>query len=159
MKPYHDNAIGCVVALLNRDILREFRTADSCVRQATCLSGEYHPAVRRQIAALAAAAMRNATALAAEVLALGGMPIVPRHREPRALASKAIRQSPGTEHKMLAHYQRRVRMAERLGLFRLREVFLTILISKEQHLSHLGLLQAQSPSGRLYLLEYAWRSR
>ena len=143
MKPNQNSAIGRVVALLNGDILREFHTADACVRQAACLAGKDQPLVRRQIAVCAAAALRNATALAAEVFALGGMPIIPRHPKRQGLpASKSIDDLyPGTLRKILTHYQRRLRMAERLGLFRLREVLGEIVATKEQHLAHIGLIQ------------------
>jgi len=142
MKPYQNSAIGRVVALLNGDILREFHTADACVRQAACLAAKDYPVVRRQIAVCAAAALRNATALAAEIFALGGMPIIPRHPKRQGLpASKSIDLYPGTLRRMVTHYQRRLRMAERLGLFRLREVLGEIVATKEQHLAHIGLIQ------------------
>ncbi|HUI79753.1 MAG TPA: hypothetical protein VLY24_17625 [Bryobacteraceae bacterium] len=142
MKPYQDSAIRRIVELLNGDILREFQTADACMRKATCLSGKDYPVVRRQIAVCAAAALKNATALAAEVLALGGVPIIPRHPIRHWLpASRTIALYPGTVRRMLTHYRRRFRMADRLGLLRLREVFGEIVASKEQHLAHNGLIQ------------------
>ena len=49
---------------------------------------------------------------------------------------------------MLAHYRRRLRMAERLGLLRLREVFQQILNTKEWHLAHNGLIQAGDQTDR-----------
>ena len=135
MTPVRNSAIGRIVELLNGDILREFHAADACMREADCLSGK-NDLLRRHIAVCAAAAIRNATALAAEVLALGGMPIIPRRPKGQGLpASNAIGRHPGTVHRMLAHYRRRLRMAERLGLLRLREVLEEILTSKEQQLA------------------------
>jgi hypothetical protein len=49
---------------------------------------------------------------------------------------------------MLKHYRSRLRMAERLGLLRLREVFQQIVTTKEWHLAHSGLVQAGDPAGR-----------
>ena len=77
MKPRSNDAIERMVAVLNGDILREIRMADTCIRQADCLQKEYHPVVQRQMALCAAAALANATALAAEVLVLGGVPVDP----------------------------------------------------------------------------------
>jgi hypothetical protein len=49
---------------------------------------------------------------------------------------------------MLAHYRNRLRMAEKLGLLRLREVFQQIVDTKEWLLVHGGLAQAGDPAGR-----------
>jgi len=139
--------MGRVIELLNGDILREFQTADACLREVNCLSGKDYPVLRRQIAMSAAAALRNATSLAGEVLALGGIPIVPCRPKPQARpASITAGWYPGTSHEMLAHYRRRLRMAERLGLWRLQEVFEEILTSKERHLAHIGLVRNHGPA-------------
>jgi hypothetical protein len=148
-KAIRDHAIEQMVAGLNGDILREVRMADSCIRQATCLGREYHPVVHRQLALCAAAALSNATALAAEVLALGGVPVDPGAR----LHHGSTRSDPSQSHPVraratVAHYRSRLRMAERLGLLRLREVFQQIVSTKEWHLAHSGLIQTGDPAGR-----------
>lgn len=149
MKPRSNNAIERMVAVLNGDILREIRTADTCIRQADCLQREYHPVVQRQMALCAAAALANATALAAEVLALGGVPVDPGTQLQKGPAhSRPPESGPVRARTMLAHYRSRLRMAERLGLLRLREVFQQIVNTKEWHLAHCGLMQPGDPAGR-----------
>ena len=152
MNPCGDSTVKRIVRLLNGDIVREFYMADACLREATYLSREYHPAIRRQIAVCAAAALRNATALAAEVLALGGMPIAPRRPKQESLPEpKTTSLSPGSARRMLAHYRRRLRMAERLGLQQLREVFREIVATRERHLAHWGLIPVREPASRFIL--------
>lgn len=149
MKPRDDNAIERMVAVLNGDILREFRMADACIRQAGSLQREYHPVLQRQMALCAAAALANATALAAEVVALGGVPADPGAQLQEGPAhSRPFESHPARARSMLAHYRSRLRMAERLGLLRLREVFQQIVNTKEWHLVHSGLVQAGDPAGR-----------
>ena len=137
-----------LVAVLNRDILRELRMADDCIRRAGSLPREQHPAIQRQFTQCAAAAMNNATALAAEVLALGGVPVDPGPQP--AGASRAV-QAFAAPYRLMLHYRRRLRMAERLGLLRLREVFQQIVNTKEWHLAHCGQLQRGAPGADRYL--------
>ena len=137
----HFSARG-LAAMLNGDILREIRTADSCLRHATRLSREHYPVVASQIALCAAAAMANATALAAEVFALGAVPVVAGCRKVIAPStSTSLLPSPAQLRVVMAHYRRRLHMAEKLGLLRLRDVFRQIVDSKERHLSQSGLIQ------------------
>ena len=42
----------------------------------------------------------------------------------------------------LAHYQKRLAMAEKLGLLRLREVFQAIIASKRSHMKHAAIVAA-----------------
>lgn len=149
IKPSGDNAIERMVAVLNGDILREFRMADAYIRQAGCLQREHHPVLQRQMALCAAAALANATALAAEVVALGGVPVDPGATLPGGPAhSRPFESHPARARSMLAHYRNRLRMAERLGLHRLREVFQQIVHTKEWHLAQSGFVQAGDPAGR-----------
>ena len=147
MKPLQERTAGRLVGLLNGDILRELHMADTCLRQAACLPLSEYPVVRGQVAVCAAIALRNATALAVEVLALGGRPPIPRRLRRRPV-SDAVGSYPGKARKILAHYRRRLHMAERLGLSRLREVFREIVTAKEHHLAHEGLIQTHGPAAR-----------
>jgi len=126
---------------LNGDIQREFQFADTCLRRAQCLSAEECPVICRQVVICAATALANATALAAEVLALGGIPVLPAAGESGNIHLGLFRPRywPGSL-EMLTHYRRRLRMAEKLGLFRLCEVFQQILRTKEHHLAHAGVM-------------------
>jgi hypothetical protein len=149
MKPNRKEEMERMVTVLNGDILREFRLADTCIRQAACLPKKYHPVVQRQMALCAAAALANATARAAEVLALGGVPVDPGTRlHETAAGSRPAQGRPVRVRAMLAHYRSRLRMAEKLGLQRLREVFQQIVNSKEWHLAHSGVVRAGDPAGR-----------
>lgn len=149
MKPIRNDVIERMVVVLNGDILREIRMADTCLRQAGHLPREHHPVLQRQMALCAAAALANATALAAEVLALGGVPVDPGTQLQESPAHPMpIPSQPARPRAMLAHYRNRLRMAERLGLLRLREVFQQIVNTKEWHLTHSGLVQAGRPAGR-----------
>ena len=143
--PGCDTAMERLVRRLNGDILREFRMADDCVRHAGCLPKDYYPIVRRQIAACGAAALANATALASEVVALGGIPVLPACRKPD---SSAIPAWQAGARAMLEHYRRRLRMADRMGLHRLRGVFEQIVSTKERHLAHRRFTEAGEPPGR-----------
>lgn len=145
---------GCNIAMerlvrrLNRDILREFRMADDCVRHAGCLPKDYYPIVRRQIARCGAAALANATALASEVVALGGIPVLPRRAKQPESDSRVIPTWQAGARTILDHYRRRLRMADRMGLHRLRAVFEQIVSTKEKHLAHSRFTEAGDPPGR-----------
>lgn len=135
---------------LNGDIQREFQLADTCLRQVRCLQAEEYPVISRQVVVCAATALANATALAAEVLALGGIPTLPaageRSDSPPRMLRPCYRLG---SREMLTHYRRRLRMAERLGLFRLCEVFRQIVRSKEHHLAHAGGMTGSSAGRHL----------
>src|ERR1017187_7942766 len=63
-----------LIQALNEDIERELRIADEHIARAVSAHSFRKDAVQRPPSACAAAAMRHATALAAEVLHLGGVP-------------------------------------------------------------------------------------
>ncbi len=133
-------SLANLLTALNADIVQEVAAADHYLQLAGLVKRLQHPSIGHQIAVCAATAISNATALAAEVLVLGGAPPSPL---PRAVA-----QPPATsieEHVLdaraeLAHYQDRVDFAERLGLLRLRDVFQQIVQSKRRHLAHARLI-------------------
>ena len=128
------NTIEYVIAALNRDILQEMRMADDCIQRAGSVAQPYAH-FQSLIARYAASAMSNATALAAEVLSLGGVPrtYTPRPRG-RAQDTASIEEYLALAQSLVAHYQQRLAMAERLGLLRLREVLQGIVASKRSHL-------------------------
>jgi bacterioferritin (cytochrome b1) len=138
----YQSAIEYVIALLNADILRELRMADECIQRAGSVARQYLP-FRHLIAQCAASALSNASALAAEVLSLGGNPCfyAPGPVE-RAGAATSIEAYLAQAASLLAHYQDRLAMAERLGLTRLREVLQEIVASKRRHLNHAVLVAA-----------------
>ena len=115
-----------LIQALNEDIERELRIADEHIAralQANSLANSLRQdAVRRRSSACAAAAMRHATALAAEVLHLGGVPppCIPRDmpcsRDRLARASDLFRR-----------YRQRLKTANDLGLLRLEEVLREII--------------------------------
>ena len=124
---------------LNGDIQREFELADACLHQARFLPVETYPVIYRQIAACAATALANATALAAEVMALGGVPALTAGGKHGQSPAPSRRYRLGSR-EMLTHYRRRLRMAEGLGFPRLSEVFQQIVRTKELHLAHTGFM-------------------
>jgi hypothetical protein len=111
-----------LIEALNEDIARELRIADTHIARARSATSFRKDTVRRESSACAAAALRHATALAAEVLHLGGVPpsCVPRDmpcsRDRLARASDLFRR-----------YRERLRMANDLGLLRLEEVLREII--------------------------------
>jgi len=133
-----------LVAALNADIVREAAAAEEYLRLARFFRPLRDRAMCHQIAVCAATALSNATMLAAEVLALGGVP-------PSALQVRDRPQSMD-EHitktqAALAHYQSRLAMARRLELLRLQEVFRDIVRSKRRHLAHAGVLASAGGEG------------
>ena len=139
MKLEWELLIRRLVRGLNGDIQREFQLADAYLRQARFLPVEQYPVICRQIAGCAAAALANATALAAEVLALGGIPAIPAEENPHEIPPRTLpRRYRLGPRAMLTHYRRRLRMAEGLGMLRLCEVFQQIVRTKELHLAHTG---------------------
>ena len=106
-----------LIQALNEDIERELRIADEHIARALSAHSFRKDAVQRYSSVCAAAAMRHATALAAEVLNLGGIPPpcipgeVPCSRERLARASSLFRR-----------YRQRLKTANDLGLLRLEEV-------------------------------------
>lgn len=123
--------------------------ADDCVRRASSAPQQYRALVRNRAEHCAAAALRNATALAAEVLLLGGMPPgTTLQRRSKRPAAESIEEYVAQARLALRHYQHRMAMAERLGLARLREIFQEVVLSKGRHLAHAGLIAAEGPRPR-----------
>jgi len=130
-----------LVAALNSDIVQEWIAADHYVRLAQFVKEMHKPSICHQIATCAAAAMSNATVLAAEVMALGGDPPAPPLPKRCTLPPAAS----VAEHLIdaraeLAHYQGRLVFAKRLGLLRLQEVFHYIVLTKRRHLAHASVI-------------------
>jgi bacterioferritin (cytochrome b1) len=139
---HYQTTIEYVIAALNRDILREIRMADDCIQRASSLAQPYSQ-FQSLIARYAASAMSNASALAAEVLSLGGVPRVyaPKLRS-SAQSTTSIEEYIVQAQSLLAHYQERLAMAEKLGLPRLREVLLDIVASKRSHVKNAAVVAA-----------------
>jgi hypothetical protein len=139
---HYQTVIEYVIAALNRDIVREIRMADDCIQRAGSVAQPYSD-FQRLIVRYAASAMSNATALAAEVLSLGGVPCAYKPR-PRggARATASIEEYLVQAQALLAHYQERLAMAERLGLLRLREVLVDIVTSKRSHVKDAAIVAA-----------------
>ncbi|HTT62588.1 MAG TPA: hypothetical protein VMG35_12125 [Bryobacteraceae bacterium] len=126
-----------VIAALNADVLREIAFADEYLRLARLLKRSSDPMMTHQIAVCAATALSNATALAAEMIALGAapLPVAPAPRTHPA-TPKSSEQRLTEARSALAHYQRRLAMARQFGLQRLQEVFREIVSGKRKHLAH-----------------------
>jgi hypothetical protein len=111
-----------LIDALNEDIEDELRIADEHIARAMSAAGLRKDAARRRSIVCAAAAMRHATALAAEVLHLGGVP--PPHI-PGAVPRPAGRLARASD--LFRRYRQRLRMANDLGLLRLEEVLREII--------------------------------
>jgi hypothetical protein len=134
--------IEYMISALNTDVLREISMADECLRRADSVA-QAHSRFRRRIAGCAAAAMSNAAALAAEMLSLGGVPPACRSGpRVRTYDASSIEECLAQAQSLLAHYQRRLAMAEQLGLLRLREVFREIVETKRAHVLHAAVTAA-----------------
>ena len=147
---HYQTAIEYVIAALNRDILLEIRMADECIQRASSLAQPYAH-FQRLIVRCAASAMSNATALAAEVLSLGGVPrayAYKQRRRGRTRGATSIEEYVVQAQSLVAHYQERLAMAEKLGLLRLREVLQEIIASKRSHMTHAVLVAAAGVSPR-----------
>ena len=111
-----------LIEALNEDIEWELRIADEHIARALSASSLRKDAVRNHSCACAAAAMRHATALAAEVLHLGGVPPpcvpmdAPGPRDRLARASDLFRR-----------YRQHLKTAHDFGLLRLEEVLREII--------------------------------
>ncbi len=144
----YESAVEYVIAALNRDVRREVRIADDCIQRARSLAQPYSR-FRQQIARCAASALSNASALAAEVRALGGVPPSSlRPRRGKTWRSISMEEYLVQAQTLLAHYQGRLAMADRFGLARLKEVFQDIVASKRSHLKHAALIAAAGMSPR-----------
>jgi len=144
----YQTTIQYLIAALNADIMREIRMADDCLRRAGSLAQPY-ARFQRLIVRCAASAMSNASALAVEVLSLGGVPRAhtprPRGKTPTAAS---IEQYLFQAQSLVAHYQERLAMAEKLDLPRLREVLQDVIASKRAHMKHALLVAAAGLSPR-----------
>ena len=129
------DVIRYVIAALNRDVLREIRMADDCIQRARTLAEPYSR-FRDYVVRCATTALSNASALAAEVHSMGGEP--PSHAPSPSGARRAATMEEyfAEAQWLLAHYSRRLAMAERFGLPRLREVLQNVVASKRSHLQH-----------------------
>jgi hypothetical protein len=111
-----------LIEALNEDIERELRIADEHIARALSAHSFRKGAVQRQSSACAAVAMRHATALAAEVLHLGG---VPPPFVPRDMSCSRDRLARASD--LFHRYRQRLKMANDLGLLRLEEVLREII--------------------------------
>ena len=111
-----------LIQALNEDIERELRIADEHIARALQANSLRQEAVRRRSSACAAAAMRHATALAAEVLHLGG---VPPPFSPRDMSYSRDRLARASD--LFRRYRQRLQTANDLGLLRLEEVLREII--------------------------------
>jgi bacterioferritin (cytochrome b1) len=111
-----------LIEALNEDIERELRIADEHIARALSANSRRKEAVRSHSCACAAAAMRHATTLAAEVLHLGG---VPPPCIPRPLPCSRDRMAQAAD--LFRRYRQRLKMANDLGLLRLEEALREII--------------------------------
>jgi hypothetical protein len=110
------------IEALNEDIERELRIADEHIARALSANSLRKEAVRSRSCACAAAAMRHATTLAAEVLHLGGVPPPCIPRDMPCCPDRLARASD-----LFRRYRQRLKMANDLGLLRLEEVLREII--------------------------------
>ncbi len=130
-----------LLAALNADIVQEVTTADYYLQLAQFVKQLRNPSICRQIAACASTALSNATALAAEVIALGGAPLLsPLPKRTSLPAATSLEEHLLDARAELAHYRGRLAFARRLGLLRLQEVFRDIVLSKRRHLVHASVI-------------------
>lgn len=149
MKRSQISAHKGLIGALNADILYEVETADDCLQRAGSAPQQYRGCLQKRADRCTAAALRNAIALAAEVLLLGGTPPGPGpRRQSNRRAAESIEEYIAQARSAVMHYQRRLAMAERLELTRLREVFREIVVSKRRHLAHAGLVAAEGHRSR-----------
>ena len=111
-----------LIQALNEDIERELRIADEHIVRALSAHSFRKDAAQRHSSSCAAAAMRRATALAAEVLHLGG---VPPPFAPRDISSSRDRLARASD--LFRRYRQRLKTANDLGLLRLEEVLREII--------------------------------
>jgi hypothetical protein len=111
-----------LIQALNEDIERELRIADEQIAHALSPSSLREDALQRHSSACAAAAMRHATALAAEVLHLGGVPPPFIPRDMSCSQDRLVRASD-----LFRRYRQRLKTANDLGLLRLEEVLREII--------------------------------
>jgi len=111
-----------VIDALNEDIERELRIAGEHIARAMSANRFRKDTVQRYSSACAAAAMRHAVALAAEVLHLGGVPPPFSSRDEPCPRDRLARASD-----LFHHYRQRLSMANALGLPRLEEVLREII--------------------------------
>lgn len=131
-----------LISDLNTDVLREISMAEECIRRADSVA-QSHSRLRRLCASCAATALSNATALAAEVLSMGGIPHGFGHRSGVSTGGGcSIEEYAAQARSLLAHYEERLAMAERLGLLRLRTVFQDIIETKRAHALHAAVIGA-----------------
>jgi len=124
-----------LLAGLIADIVREATAAERYLCLAQFMDRQ--DTICRQVAACAAAALSNATVLAAEVLGLGGAPpCSPLGRPGAPPAAATVEEHLIDARADVAHFQGRLECARRLGLLRLEQVLHEIVLAKTRHLAH-----------------------
>jgi len=148
--PWIDAAsLARLVDVLNADIVHELTAADYYLRLAQFVKEWRDPSICHQIAVCAATTIKNATALAAEVMALGGVPPANPASERAPLpAATSVEEHLIDARAELAHFQGRLTLARRLGLLRLQDVLRNIVLSKRQHLEHVQVIASACLSRR-----------
>lgn len=125
---------------VNRDIGRELQTASEFISQAELLGDSPLRFIGNQYLRLGAAAMCDATALASEVLSAGGTPPVGPANCRSAVRHRAVHDQLKGLAWASRHYRYRRRLARKLGLVRLAEVFREITQNKRSQLEQILLL-------------------
>ncbi len=134
---------AAVISTLNTDILMETAAATRFLNIAQCIKQVHDHHICHEIALCAAAALSNATSLAAEVAALGGTPApCISGNETVCRSANSVDEHVSEAREALTHYLGRLVFAKRLGLPRLEEVFREIVESKRRHLAHASVIAA-----------------
>jgi hypothetical protein len=143
------------VESVNQDIGRELRTASAFICQAQNLEEPSLRFVGAQYLRIGAASMWNATALSAEVLAMGGNPPAGPADRKRTVARWTTRQQIKDTARTIRHYLCRWRAAQRLDLLRLAEVFREIIQSRRNQLERIMALASEG--GTACPSPFRWR--
>jgi hypothetical protein len=136
---------------VNRDIGQELKTASVFLSLAESVCDSSVRFVGAQYLGIGSAAMRHATALAAEVLAVGGHPPAGGAQPARPACHSSTRQQVAILARATRRYLRRRRSAQTLGLLGLAEVFRSMTQTWRRQLGQILLLASEGGVSAAYV--------
>ena len=123
-----------LIELLNKDLALEYTACIQYVQHQGVLKGAMYQSIQKELILHAQQELAHATALAAQIDYLGGVPTVdlPRPRTSRDNVEMLTQDLDG-ENDAIGRYSARIRQAEELDLYHLAQQLRTILAMEQEH--------------------------
>ena len=128
-----------LIEYLNEDLAREYQAIIAYVNYSQVLKGAAYMNIADELAVHATEELAHALKISNAIDYLGGMPTVqPKPVKTSEKAEEMLRFDLDNEKETIRQYRRRLKQAEELNEYALRETIRTILIDEQDHLVSLA---------------------